>query len=456
ADRRKVGRVVVASYSEGARDRMATMLADHGVEGGALANRWSDVEALPDGALALTVWALDAGFAAPNLTVIAEQDILGERLIRKGRKRRAENFITEAGTLSVGDLIVHVEHGVGRYQGLKTVEALGAPHECLELEYANGDRLYLPVENIELLSRYGHAEGMLDRLGGGAWQAKKAKLKERIRDMAEKLIRVAAERLLREAPKLTPPDMMWDEFCARFPYEETEDQLNAISDVVGDLEAGRPMDRLICGDVGFGKTEVALRAAFVAAMSGVQVALICPTTLLARQHAKGFQERFKGTPLKVRQLSRFVSTKEANATKEGLADGTVDIVVGTHALLAKGIRFKNLGLLIIDEEQHFGVAHKERLKQLRSDIHVLTMTATPIPRTLQMSMTGVRELSTIATPPVDRLAVRTYVAPFDPVTVREALLRERYRGGQSFYVCPRLSDIRGRKEWLDEHVPELK
>ena len=455
AHRRKEGRVVIASWSEGARDRMATMLADHGVEGGAMAARWSDVEALPKGALALTIWPLDAGFAAPDLTVIAEQDILGERLIRKNRKRKAENFITEAGTLSVGDLIVHVEHGVGRYQGLKTVEALGAPHECLELEYANNDRLYLPVENIELLSRYGHAEGLLDRLGGGAWQAKKARLKERIRDMAEKLIRVAAERMLREAPKLTPPDMMWDEFCARFPYEETEDQLNAIADVVGDLEAGRPMDRLICGDVGFGKTEVALRAAFVAAMSGVQVALICPTTLLARQHAAGFRERFKGTPLKVRQLSRFVSTKEANATREGLAHGDVDIVIGTHALLAKGIRFKNLGLLIIDEEQHFGVAHKERLKQLRSDIHVLTMTATPIPRTLQMSMTGVRELSIIATPPVDRLAVRTYVAPFDPVTVREALLRERYRGGQSFYVVPRISDLAEQEEFLREQVPEV-
>ncbi|MEO0363586.1 MAG: DEAD/DEAH box helicase, partial [Pseudomonadota bacterium] len=370
-------------------------------------------------------------------------------------KRRSQNFLTEAGTLAQGDLVVHVEHGVGRYTGMKTVTAVGAPHECLELEYHGGDRLYLPVENIELLSRYGHSEGMLDRLGGGAWQAKKAKLKERIRDMAEKLIRVAAERLLREAPKLTPPDMAWDEFCARFPYEETDDQLNAISDVIGDLEAGRPMDRLICGDVGFGKTEVALRAAFVAAMSGVQVALICPTTLLARQHAKGFAERFRGAPLKVRQLSRFIGSKEAAATKAGLADGTVDIVIGTHALLSKSVRFKNLGLLIVDEEQHFGVAHKERLKQLRSDIHVLTMTATPIPRTLQMSMTGVRDLSIIATPPVDRLAVRTYVSPFDPVTVREALLRERYRGGQSFFVVPRISDLAEQEEFLREQVPEV-
>lgn len=454
-DRRTKGRVVIAAYSDGARERMAGMLADHGVEGGAIADRWSAVEEAPKGALRLVTWSLEAGFVAGDLTVIAEQDILGERLIRKTTKRKTANFISEAGTLSQGDLVVHVEHGVGRYTGLKTVTALGAPHECIELEYAGGDRLYLPVENVELLSRYGHAEGLLDKLGGGAWQAKKAKLKERIRDMAEKLIRVAAERMLREAPKLTPPDMAWDEFCARFPYSETDDQLHAIEDVLGDLEAGRPMDRLICGDVGFGKTEVALRAAFVAAMSGVQVALICPTTLLARQHAKGFKERFAGTPLKVRQLSRFVGTKEAEATREGLSDGTVDIVIGTHALLAKSVKFKNLGLLIIDEEQHFGVGHKERLKRLRSDVHVLTMTATPIPRTLQMSMSGVRELSLIATPPVDRLAVRTYVAPFDTVTVREALLRERYRGGQSFLVVPRVSDIAEQEEFLRKEVPEV-
>ena len=456
AARRSQGKVVLASYSEGSRDRMATLLADHGVEGAVTAARWKDVEALPKGALALVVWALEEGFETDDLAVISEQDILGERLIRKGRRRkRAENFISEAGTLSQGDLVVHVEHGIGRYQGMKTVTAAGAPHECLEIEYAGETRLYLPVENIELLSRYGHAEGMLDRLGGGAWQAKKAKLKERIRDMAEKLIRIAAERALRQAPKLTPPDMMWEEFCARFPYEETDDQLRAIEDVLSDFEVGRPMDRLICGDVGFGKTEVAMRAAFIAAMSGIQVALICPTTLLARQHAAGFRERFKGLPLTVRHLSRFVGAREAAETREGLEKGSVDIVIGTHALLAKSVKFKNLGMLIIDEEQRFGVAHKERLKRLRSDIHVLTMTATPIPRTLQMSLTGVRELSLIATPPVDRLAVRTYVAPFDDVTIREALLREHYRGGQSFFVVPRISDIPEIEDFLREQVPEV-
>ena len=363
--------------------------------------------------------------------------------------------MTETQSLSAGDLVVHVDHGIGRYHGLELVTAAGAAHECLVLEYAESARLYLPVENIELLSKYGHDEGLLDKLGGGAWQAKKAKLKQRIRDMADRLIRVAAERALRKAPILEPPPGSWDAFCARFPYQETDDQLMAIGDVVDDLTSGAPMDRLICGDVGFGKTEVALRAAFVAAMSGTQVAVIAPTTLLARQHAQSFAERFRGFPLHVRQLSRFVSNKEAQATRDGISDGTVDIVVGTHALLAKSIKFQNLGLLIIDEEQHFGVQHKERLKQMRSDIHVLTLTATPIPRTLQLSLSGVRDLSIIGTPPVDRLAIRTYVSEFDAVTIREGLLREHYRGGQSFYVVPRVSDLPEIEAFLQEQLPEL-
>ncbi|WP_372922970.1 transcription-repair coupling factor, partial [Roseovarius sp.] len=356
---------------------------------------------------------------------------------------------------SPGDLVVHVDHGVGRYQGLEVVTAAGAAHECLLLEYAENSKLYLPVENIELLSRYGHEEGLLDRLGGGAWQAKKARLKERIREMADRLIRIAAERELRKAPVLEAEHHAWEAFSARFPYTETDDQLRAIEDVMGDLDAGRPMDRLICGDVGFGKTEVAMRAAFVAAMSGVQVAVIAPTTLLARQHYQSFAERFRGFPITVRPLSRFVSQRDANLTRDGLAKGSVDIVVGTHALLAKGVRFKNLGLLVIDEEQRFGVAHKERLKQLRSDVHVLTLTATPIPRTLQLSLSGVRDLSIIGTPPIDRLSIRTYVSEFDAVTVREALLREHYRGGQSFFVVPRISDLPEIEEFLKTQVPEV-
>ncbi|SHE43461.1 transcription-repair coupling factor [Ruegeria intermedia] len=447
------GPVLVASYSEGARERLTGLIEDEGL---AEAIPVTDGSRIGKRGLHLAVWALEHGFETPDMTVISEQDVLGDRLIRQPKKRRkAENFLTETQSLSPGDLVVHVDHGIGRYMGMEVVTALGAAHECLLLEYAEGAKLYLPVENIELLSKYGHEEGLLDKLGGGAWQAKKAKLKERIREMADRLIRIAAERALRKAPIMDPPPHAWEEFSARFPYQETEDQLRAIADVMEDLHSGTPMDRLICGDVGFGKTEVAMRAAFVAAMSGLQVAVIAPTTLLARQHAASFKERFRGFPLEVRQLSRFVSAKEAQQTREGLAKGTVDIVIGTHALLAKGIRFQSLGLLIIDEEQHFGVAHKERLKQLRSDVHVLTLTATPIPRTLQLSLTGVRDLSIIGTPPVDRLAIRTYVSEFDAVTIREALLREHYRGGQSFYVVPRISDLPEIEEFLKEQLPEL-
>ncbi|KEO61203.1 transcription-repair coupling factor [Thioclava indica] len=451
------GPVVIASWSEGARERLKGLMEDEGLAGAKLI---SDARAIGDG-VNLTVWPLDEGFEAPfedrSLTVISEQDVLGERLVSKPRrKRKAENFLTEHGTLSPGDLVVHVDHGVGRYKGLETVHALGAPHDCVLLEYAGGDRLYLPVENIELLSRYGHEEGLLDRLGGGAWQAKKAKLKERIRLIADKLMRIAAERHLRTAPILEAPHHEWEAFAARFPYTETDDQMSAIEDVVEDLKSGTPMDRLIVGDVGFGKTEVAMRAAFVAAQSGMQVAVIAPTTLLARQHYKTFAERFRATALSVRPLSRFVPAKAAAATRQGLADGSVDIVIGTHAVLAKSVKFRNLGLLVIDEEQHFGVQHKERLKDMRSEIHVLTLTATPIPRTLQLSLTGVRDLSIIGTPPVDRLAIRTYVSEFDTVTLREALLREHYRGGQSFYVVPRISDLPEIEDFLKTHVPEVK
>ena len=447
------GPVVVASYSEGARERLTGLIEDEGL---AEAVPVTDATRIGKTGLHLAVWALEHGFETPDMTVISEQDVLGDRLIRAPKKRRrAENFLTETQSLSPGDLVVHVDHGIGRYHGLEVITAAGAAHECLTLEYAENSRLYLPVENIELLSKYGHEEGLLDKLGGGAWQAKKAKLKERIREMADRLIRVAAERALRTAPILEPPHGAWDAFSARFPYQETDDQLRAISDVLGDLTGGTPMDRLICGDVGFGKTEVAMRAAFIAAMSGVQVAIIAPTTLLARQHYASFAERFRGFPVEVRQLSRFVSAGEAQKTRDGMARGTVDIVIGTHALLAKGVRFQNLGLLVIDEEQHFGVAHKERLKAMRSDIHVLTLTATPIPRTLQLSLSGVRDLSIIGTPPVDRLAIRTYVSEFDALILREALLREHYRGGQSFYVVPRISDLREIEEFLKDHVPEV-
>ncbi|MDB0000404.1 transcription-repair coupling factor [Amylibacter sp.] len=454
-EKRKTTSVIIASMSLGARERLYGLLQDQGLSGMVNIKTWKDINHAI-GSISLAVWHLEHGFEAPGLTIISEQDVLGELIIRKtNKKRRAKDFLTEASSLSVGDLVVHVDHGVGRYRGLETVKAAGAPHDCLLLEYANNDRLYLPVENVELLSRYGHETGLLDRLGGSAWQAKKAKLKERIREMADKLLRIAAERSLRKSEILEVSPDKWNAFCARFPYDETDDQLNAIEDVVSDMSSGKPMDRLICGDVGFGKTEVALRAAFIAASAGTQVAIIAPTTLLARQHFKSFEERFRGTGIRVKQLSRFVTTSQMKKNREALRDGAVEIIIGTHALLAKDIKFANLGLLIIDEEQKFGVGHKERLKQLRSDIHVLTLTATPIPRTLQLSLSGVRELSVIGTPPIDRLAIRTYVSEFDTVTLREALLREHYRGGQSFFVVPRISDLPEVEAFIEEQVPEI-
>ncbi|HWD25720.1 MAG TPA: transcription-repair coupling factor [Rhizomicrobium sp.] len=451
-------RVVFASWSAGSSERLGGVLADHGLGAIRTVASWEDAGKLSGGAVGIAVLGLERGFEAPDFAILSEQDILGDRMVRaQTRARRAQNFLTEASALAPGDLVTHIEHGVGRYLGLKAIDALGAPHDCLELQY-DGGKLFLPVENIELLTRYGAEDtgAQLDRLGGAGWQARKAKAKERVREIAAELIRIAAARELKQLEAVDPPAGLWDEFCARFPWQETDDQEKAIADVMEDFAKGRPMDRLVCGDVGFGKTEVALRAAFVIAMSGQQVAVVVPTTLLARQHFRNFFERFQGFPVTVRQLSRFVDAKDAKQTRAELAEGKVDIVVGTHALLAKSIQFKNLGLVIVDEEQHFGVTHKEQLKGLKADVHVLTLTATPIPRTLQLALSGVRDLSLITTPPIDRLAVRTFVTPFDPLVIREALLREHYRGGQSFYVAPRIADLREAEEFLKATVPEVK
>ena len=458
ADLRRSGhKVVLASYTRGARERLSGLLDEHGLKAQKLADSWQ--EALGSKTQpALLVLPLDHGFTTPDVAVLTEQDMLGDRLVRRRKKRKgAAAFLEELAALSPGDLVVHADHGIGRYEGLTQIPVSKVPHDCVALEYARGNKLYVPVENIELLSRYGsESEGVtLDSLGGEGWQRRKARMKERIREIAGELIKTAALRAMRPGI-VAEPDSSYPAFVDRFPYEETDDQDRAIADVLQDLEAGKPMDRLVCGDVGFGKTEVALRAAFVMAMTGKQVALICPTTLLARQHYKNFVERLQGFPLNVGRLSRLVPAAEVKKTKEGIAAGTIDIVIGTHALLAKGIDFKRLGLVIVDEEQHFGVTHKERLKSLRADVHVLTLTATPIPRTLQMAMSGLRELSVIQTPPVDRLAVRTYVTPWDGVVLREALLREHYRGGQSFFVVPRIADLPNMEEWLREQVPEVK
>jgi transcription-repair coupling factor (superfamily II helicase) len=458
-ERKSGKRAAIAAYSAGAADRLATVLRERGLTELRPAADDAALDALPRSAVGLAILPLEQGFATDNLVMLGEQDILGDRLSRAPRRRRnLDEFIAEATSLAAGDLVVHEEHGIGRYEGLETIEVAGAPHDCLKVLYAGDDRLFVPVENIEVLSRYGSedAGAQLDRLGGAAWQGRKARVKQRIREIAGELIRVAAERQLRPGEAITPPEGIYEEFAARFPYPETEDQLRAIEDTLGDMASGRPMDRLICGDVGFGKTEVALRAAFIAAFSGAQVAVVVPTTLLSRQHYRSFTERFAGLPVRVAQLSRLVAPKDVKQIKEDVAAGKIEIVVGTHALLAKDVLFKHLGLVIVDEEQHFGVVQKERLKQLKADVHVLTLTATPIPRTLQLALSGVREMSIIATPPIDRLAVRTFVTPFDPVVVREAILRERDRGGQVFYVAPRIADLDEVRTELRKIVPEIR
>ena len=448
--------VLLVASSRGAMERLETLLNEHGAPPVQFINEWQAPQQGQGAHIAII--AMDNGFATEQLSVLTEQDILGDRMVRRPGRKKAENFLTEASSLTPGDHVVHVEHGIGRFEGLQTIDVGGAPHDCLKLIYHSESRLFLPVENIELLSRFGGDDMTvtLDKIGSVAWQMRKARLKEKIKLIADELIKTAAERAMRDGEVMTPDIGLYDEFAARFPFEETEDQIDAIEAVIDDLASGRPMDRLICGDVGFGKTEVGLRAAFIAAMSGKQVAVVAPTTLLARQHAKTFTERFAGMPVEIAELSRLVGTAQAADTKEGLKSGAVDIVIGTHALLAKNIEFARLGLVIVDEEQHFGVAHKERLKALRAEVHMLTLTATPIPRTLQMALTGVRDLSLIATPPVDRLAVRTYVTPFDAVGIREALLREKYRTGQSFIIVPRIADLPDMEAYLSETVPEVK
>ncbi|MEZ5815215.1 MAG: transcription-repair coupling factor [Alphaproteobacteria bacterium] len=452
-------KVLIAAYSQGSLQRLQAMMEAVGIANIAVIQDAAQFKQQKPGTVGLSVLTLEHGFTAEDLAVLSEQDILGDRLARKSAKRKkADNFLREVSSLDEGDLVTHVDHGIGRFLELETVRAAGTLHDCLKIEYAGGDRLFVPVENIEVLSRFGGDEGtvQLDKLGGAGWQARKARVKKDLMAMAEGLLKIAAARQLKKTEPIEISSTLYNGFAAKFPYQETEDQERAINDTLESLAGTHPMDRLVCGDVGFGKTEVALRAAYVAAMDGYQVAVVAPTTLLVRQHYQNFIKRFAGTGLRVEQLSRMVSAKNAGVVKEGLKDGSVNIVVGTHALFGKGIGFNHLGLLIVDEEQRFGVKQKERLKELKNNVHVLTLTATPIPRTLQMSLTGVKEMSLITTPPVDRLAVRTFVMPMDGMVIREALLREHYRGGQSFYVCPRIKDMDALEEMLKELVPEVK
>lgn len=450
--------VVFAASTEGARVRMAELIAEH-LPARLPVHPVSDFSSLQKGKIFSLVWPVEDGFILPGLVVITEKDIYGSRIARpQGKRRRAENFLREVSSLAVGDIVVHVDHGIGRYEGLEKIATGGIDHDCLLIVYAGGDKLFLPVENIDLLSHYGKegSEGQLDKLGGASWQARKARIKGRVRDIADQLIKIAALRQVATCEPVVPDVGSFAEFCQRFPYAETDDQLDTIGDVMDDLSSGRVMDRLICGDVGFGKTEVAMRAAFTVAMAGFQVAVITPTTLLARQHGKTFMERFQGFPVCVGVLSRMTAHGTATQLRKDIATGDCQIIVGTHALLSKSVSYNNLGLVIVDEEQNFGVTQKERLKSLRGDIHVLTLSATPIPRTLQMALSGVREMSIIATPPVDRLAVRTSVGPWDPVVLAEAIRRERFRGGQVFCVCPRIDQLQRVYDRLQAMVPEAR
>lgn len=483
-DKRVAGKAtLLACYSAGSRERLGELLSERGSHAYKVES-WEHIRDIKGKTNGLAILPLEQGFESDSAAIVSEQDLLGERVIRaRPKKRKSEAFLAEAASFMEGELVVHREHGIGRFAGLITLDVNNIKHDCLKLLYADDDKLFLPVENIELISRYGseEEEAKLDKLGASSWQARKARMKERIQIAAAALIKTAAERKTQPAPILTP-DEKYEAFCARFGYVETEDQARSIDEVAEDLQTGRPMDRLICGDVGFGKTEVALRAAFIAVngtddrlqmsddkekellSSGIrhltskryQVAVVTPTTLLARQHYRNFAERFKGFGITVRQLSRMVSAKEQKETREALAEGKVDIVVGTHALLSKQVQFKHLGLVIVDEEQHFGVGQKERLKELKANVHVLTLSATPIPRTLQMALSGLRDLSLITTPPIDRLAVRSFVIPFDPVILREAILREQHRGGRTFVVTPRIKDMPELKVKLHELVPEVK
>ncbi|MFI4983664.1 MAG: transcription-repair coupling factor [Rickettsiales bacterium] len=447
--------VVISCFTEGSRERLKKMLGESEITTH-LIDQFKEVTRKT---INLAVLPIEAGFGWKEYIFISEQDLLGERLTRKSKRAKKNiDIFAEFSNIERDDLLVHKEYGIGRFEGLETLEIKKHKHDFIKLTYKDNDKLYVPVENFELLTRYGTNDAELDKLGSLGWQSRKAKLKNRIKIAAAKIIALAAERSKHQALVLAPIDDMYKEFCANFPYVETDDQLKAIEETTHDLAQNKPMDRLVCGDVGFGKTEVALRAAAAAlsADTHAQVALLVPTTLLARQHYATFQSRFQGMPVRIAQLSKFTKPGDTKKIKTALREGGVDIVIGTHALLAKDIAFKNLGLIIIDEEQHFGVGQKDRLKELRANAHVLTLSATPIPRTLQMSLFGLKDLSIIGTPPVDRMPIKTQIVPFDPVTLKEAILREFYRGGRVFFVSPRIQYLNDLHEFIKASIPEVK
>ena len=447
--------ILVCCNSNGSLQRIKSII--NGIAKGDIINETKNISQLKDN-FSCIVYPLEKGFKINNTLFVSEEDLFGVKFGRPAVKsKKAENFLRDITSLVTGDLLVHVEHGIGKYEGLETIKSNDLERDCLKLIYSGNDRLYVPVENIELISRYGSGtDASLDKLGSSGWQARKANAKKRIKEIADELIKVAASRETTKIKPLEFPSDEYERFCSRFSYTPTEDQQLAIQDVENDLLSGRLMDRLICGDVGYGKTEIALRSSFMAAMAGYQVAIIAPTTLLVKQHVVIFQERFRGFPIKVSELSRFVKSKDSKLIKQEIKTGETQIIIGTHSLLSKKIVFNNLLLLIIDEEQHFGVAQKEYLKSIRQSMHILTLTATPIPRTLQMSLSGVRTMSLITTPPVDRLSIRTFVSTWDNVTLKEAIKREIHRGGLVFFVAPRIKDLNKVYNKLIELLPDLK
>ncbi len=456
-------KIILFCFSLGSLERIRKILLDHDINSKIIEQA---EDKLAKNQIGLGILPIGNGFYSSDLMIIGEAALLGEKIGRQSSKKSAERILSEGITLQVGELVVHRYHGIGKFDGLHNIETTNIKNayiknDFLKILYFGSDVLFVPVEDINLITRYGSENSLitLDKLGNNSWQNRREKVRKKIKIAAEQLIKIAAERQVRKAPILIPALMEYEEFKARFGFEETDDQLKVIGEVEEDLQKGLPMDRLVCGDVGFGKTEVAIRAAFIAAANQqgkYQVAIITPTTLLCRQHYHNFVNRFKDTDIKIVQLSRMVSVAESKKIKQDLEDGKADIVIGTHALLNKNIKFKKLGLMIVDEEQHFGVIQKERLKELRSEVHILTLSATPIPRTLQMSLSGVKELSIIATPPVDRMAVRNYVMPYDSVIVREAILREHQRGGRTFFVVPRIQDLNQLHDKLARQIPEVK
>lgn len=455
-------RVVLIAGTEAHGERLVRLFGNHDMDLTRVAGSLDELLERGVTGPFLFVGPLANGFRMPGdrLVLATEADIFGDtRRRRRSRRVEAKQLLKNLSQLKPDDYVVHIDHGVGHYRGLTHLSVAGAEGDYLFLEYAGGDRLYLPVDRIGLVQRYVGSEGAkpaLDKLGGTNWDKVKAKTRESILAMAGELLEIYAAREVEEAKSVEPPDDVFSQFEAAFPFEETPDQQRAIDEVIEDLQKTKPMDRLICGDVGYGKTEVAVRAAFLAALSGRQVAVLVPTTVLAQQHYNTFKERLSGYPVRVAQLSRFLEKSEIKKTVEQVGEGKVDVVIGTHRLLQKDVKFQDLGLLVVDEEHRFGVKHKERIKQMRKLVHVLTLTATPIPRTLQMSLFGIRDLSVIETPPIDRLAIRTYVTRRDEGIIREAILRELEREGQVFYVYNRVETIEIMAQRLREIVPEAE